>query len=258
MLIYGCLVEANRLVLEEIELELADWPEAKDGYRIAVLADLHVRDEWSYRLACQAIDMAISARPDAIVLPGDFLVCPSEVTVSLLEAALATLVLLPGQVFASLGNHDLKAVAIGPVLEVLDKCLIHVLRNEAQRANGVTWVGIDSQKFDSDNAPVAMDEARALGGPIIALWHEPDMVDQLPSGASLMIAGHSHGGQFTFPGGFTPMHTKFGKKYPRGYYPMAKTPLYVSRGVGTTGPPSRFLCPPEVSLLTIRAAKSIN
>lgn len=253
MLIYGCLVEANRLVGDETELFLPRWPVEKDGFRIAVLADLHVRDEWSYRLACRAVDLAIASKPDAIVLPGDFLVCPSEVTIGLLEAALAPLALLPGQVFASLGNHDIKAVAIDPVLEVLDKCLIRVLRNEAIRADGVTWAGIDSQKFGTDNAPVAMDEARALGGPIVALWHEPDFVDHLPAGASLMIAGHSHGGQFTFPGGFTPMHTKYGKKYVRGFYPGAKTPLYVSRGVGTTGPPSRFLCPPEVSLLTLRS-----
>jgi predicted MPP superfamily phosphohydrolase len=29
-------------------------------------------------------------------------------------------------------------------------------------------------------------------------------------------------------------------------------PLYVSRGVGVTGPPARLFCPAEVSMLTLR------
>ena len=96
-----------------------------------------------------------------------------------------------------------------------------------------------------------MAAARKLGGPIIALWHEPDVVDHLPKGAALMLSGHSHGGQFTFPGGYTPMHTLNGRKYVRGFFPHAPTPLYVSRGIGTTGPPSRLNCAPEVSLLEL-------
>ncbi len=255
MLIYGCLVESNNLVTESCDLHLPTWPEDLDGYKIAVLADLHVRDEWSYRLACQAIDLAIAANPDMILLPGDFLVSSSEFTVTLLESALAPLLLMRGKVIASLGNHDLRPDVLKPVAEVLDNCEIRTLRNQVHRQAGITWVGIDSQKYGTDNAAIAMDEAKAAGNPIVVMWHEPDMVDQLPEGASLMISGHSHGGQFTFPGGFTPMHTKHGKKYVRGFYPDAKTPLYVSRGIGTTGPPSRFLCPPELSLLTLKSSK---
>lgn len=47
------------------------------------------------------------------------------------------------------------------------------------------------------------------------------------------------------------MKTDLGRKYPRGFYPDAPTPLYVSRGVGTTLLPMRFLCPPEVAILTL-------
>jgi predicted MPP superfamily phosphohydrolase len=47
------------------------------------------------------------------------------------------------------------------------------------------------------------------------------------------------------------MHTKNGEKYVRGYFPNAPTPLYVNRGLGTTGPPSRLNCMPEVTILTL-------
>ena len=48
--------------------------------------------------------------------------------------------------------------------------------------------------------------------------------------------------------------TQDGRKYVRGYHPEARTPVYVSRGIGTTGPPSRFMCPPEVAILTLISA----
>ncbi len=66
-----------------------------------------------------------------------------------------------------------------------------------------------------------------------------------------MIAGHSHGGQFRTPWGWPPMRTENGSRYLEGFFPDARTPLYVSRGVGTTFLPSRLFCPPEVSLLTL-------
>jgi uncharacterized protein len=66
-----------------------------------------------------------------------------------------------------------------------------------------------------------------------------------------MISGHTHGGQFRAPWGWAPMKTRNGERYLEGFFPDAPTPLYVSRGIGTTGPPSRLNCPPEVSVLSL-------
>ena len=137
------------------------------------------------------------------------------------------------------------------MVELCEGLGFKVLRNTAWRHRGITFVGIDSANAYMAEPRAAMEKARKLGVPMIVLWHEPDLVDILPRGAQLMVSGHSHGGQFTFPGGFTPMHTTNGRKYVRGFYPNAPTPIYVSRGVGTTGPPSRLNCPPEVSLLEL-------
>ena len=52
-------------------------------------------------------------------------------------------------------------------------------------------------------------------------------------------------------GRFKPAKTRLGRKYVEGFYPDAPTPLYVSRGVGTTLFPMRLDVPPEVSLLTL-------
>jgi predicted MPP superfamily phosphohydrolase len=88
-------------------------------------------------------------------------------------------------------------------------------------------------------------------GPAIALWHEPDLVWMLPKGCSLQLSGHYHGGQFKIPPGYPPMTTRNGQIYIDGFYPEAETPIFVTRGVGTTFLPSRFQCPPEVAVLTL-------
>jgi hypothetical protein len=252
MLAYGALVEAKRLVVERHTLRLRQWPERLRGFRIAVLADLHLRGKNSLVLAQRAVAMALDESPDMVVLPGDIIGYWQPSTPWLIGEALEPLLLMQGSAVAVPGNHEYwqgDACLMEPILAELG---VKLLRNEPWIHDEITWVGIDSGVEGEANPFLAMQLIEKK--PVITLWHEPDMVDYLPEGSALMISGHSHGGQFRFPGGFTPMTTRFGKRYMGGYYPNAPTPLYVSRGIGTTGPPSRFLCPPEVSILTLEPA----
>ncbi|MCW5940642.1 MAG: metallophosphoesterase [Fimbriimonadaceae bacterium] len=248
MLTYGCLAESKRLVLERRTLRLKGWPADRDGFRIALIADTHIGHAYSHVQACRAVALALSEEPDFVVLAGDIVSRGFPDGPRYVADALGPLRTMPGRVVAIEGNHEFKAEDIAPVYRDLG---FPYLVNRAARLAGVTWAGIGSGKIGRGRPQDTMAQARALGDPIVALWHEPDMVDELPPGARLMLSGHSHGGQFRFPGGFAPMHTRLGAKYVEGFYPDAPTPLYVSRGVGTTGPPSRFNCPPEVSLLTL-------
>ena len=250
-LVYGALVEANRLVLERRKVRLKGWSKALEGVKFAILADLHVRDRYSAALAARAVAMAVSAKPDFVLIPGDLVARWQPGVLDLLTETLLPLAEAELTVVVSIGNHDHEGGAVKRVIELCENLGFKVLRNSAWRNRGITFAGIDSANEDQDLPGPTMAKALQLGGPIVVLWHEPDVVERLPAGAVLMVSGHSHGGQFTFPGGFTPMHTRNGRKYVRGFYPLAPTPLYVSRGVGTTGPPSRLNCPPEVSLLEI-------
>lgn len=249
MLIYGALVESKRLVLERRTLKLPHWPERLRGFRIAVLADLHLRDQHSLELAQRAVALALDESPDMVVIPGDIVAYWKADTPWLIGAALEPLLLMQGNAVAVPGNHEYWSGDAGFLDPILAELNIRFLRNENWNHQGICWVGVDSANAGEANPFLAMEGVEKH--PIVTLWHEPDMVDLLPLGSSLMISGHSHGGQFRFPGGIIPMKTKHGQKYIDGFYPEARTPLYVSRGVGTTGPPSRFLCPPEVSLLTL-------
>ncbi len=250
-LVYGCLVESRRLVVERRKLRLPMWPGSMAGYRVAVLADLHIGHEYSVELAERAVAMAIDEQPQAVVLAGDVISRGFPDAAAHAEAVLRPLCALDTPVIAVFGNHEAECGA-RRLVAAYERLGIRLLRNQACRTpDGVVWAGVDSARLCVHDPAEAMRQARALDGPIVAVWHEPDMVECLPPGAALMLAGHSHGGQWVFPGGFTPMHTFMGSRFVAGFFDETPTPLYVSRGVGTTGPPARNNCPPEVSLLEL-------
>lgn len=252
LLAYGALVEAKRLTLEKLTLRLPDWPQRLNGLRIAHISDLHLRDEYSLELAVRAARMVVDEQPDAVAITGDFVGYWKAESPWLIEQALAPLVGMNAPILAVPGNHDHFFDGVRYLRPILDELGIRLLQNESVSECGVQWVGVDSANMHRDDVRAAFANARN-DLPTIVLWHEPDLVDRLPRRCDLMLAGHSHGGQFLAPWGWAPMTTRNGRRYRHGFYPDAATPLYVSRGVGTTGPPSRLFCPPEVTILVLES-----
>ena len=252
-LLYGALFETEKLHIERRRLRVPRWPKELDGYKIAVLADAHVRDHRSVLLTQKAVEYALMEKPDLVIIPGDTIDHWKKDLLEMVEAAYAGLKMMRGKVIAVPGNHDYFAGNAEWLIPVFDSLGIRMLRNEVWHCDGVNWVGVDSEiagLADPYSAIMACDAS----DPIVIVWHEPDMVDTLPWGPELMISGHSHGGQFISPWGWAPATAKLGRKYLGGYYPNAPVPLYVSRGIGTTGPPARLFCPAEVSILTLHPA----
>jgi predicted MPP superfamily phosphohydrolase len=249
LLVYGALVETRKLTLERYRIRLAGWPERLDGFRIAVLGDFHINSAIGMELASDAVLYALGEQPDAIVIPGDFVGYWKPESVDMLAAVLEPLRDADCPVIAVPGNHDYYAGDPSTISTIGNELGIRLLRNENMVAAGVRWVGIDSANMRRARPDEAFHGADP-DDPTIVLWHEPDMVDTLQHRADLMISGHSHGGQFLL-GGWAPLRTENGSRYLSGFYPDARVPLFVTRGIGTTGPPSRFGCRPEVAVLTL-------
>ncbi|MBP2016836.1 putative MPP superfamily phosphohydrolase [Symbiobacterium terraclitae] len=70
------------------------------------------------------------------------------------------------------------------------------------------------------------------------------------------MSGHSHAGQVRLPGVGALHYPPLGRIYPEGLQQVEGMALqvYTSRGIGVSGPPVRFLCPPEISLLRVAGA----
>lgn len=255
LLLYGALVEAYQLYLERRTLWLPDWPKDLDGLRVGFVTDIHLRCDHgaSVEHAQRALRTLIAENPDVLVMGGDQIAYWRPEVPMLAAEGLAGLEHFEGRSLAIRGNHD----TYGDRLEAHDDLLrqrgVQVLVNECATVGGVCWAGIDS---GNTGKPAPHDTLRAAdwSKPVVVLWHEPDFADLLPKGPALMLSGHSHGGQFVTPWGWAPMTATNGKKYQRGLYAEPPCPLYVSRGLATTGPPSRWNCPPEVAVLTLRHA----
>lgn len=251
LLLYGSLVEWHRLTLTKRILTLPRWPEPMNGFKVAILSDFHLRDRYTVDLTQRAVEIAVESEPDVIAMPGDFVGYWKDESDGLLRSALGGLKAYSGRVVAIPGNHDYWAGTPELLKPVFDDLGIRLLRNESVVIEGVRWIGIDSYNQRFADPELAFAGAEDPLEARIVLWHEPDVVELLPEPAALMISGHTHGGQFVTPWGWPPIRTRNGEKYLRGFFEDPETPLYVTSGIGTTGPPSRWNCPPEVALLTL-------
>ncbi|MFN3567537.1 MAG: metallophosphoesterase [Caldimicrobium sp.] len=83
---------------------------------------------------------------------------------------------------------------------------------------------------------------------IIYLKHKPKLEEGAWKYFDLMLSGHTHGGLYYPIGKF---FLSFFYIADRGLHKKEKALLYVSKGVGTGGPPMRFLSPPDVAIIEL-------
>ena len=163
----------------------------------------------------------------------------------------------PLGVFAVLGNHDWRTD--GPrVAWALRDAGVTVLQDQAvaiERGGRRLWLaGLEDL---TERIP---DVAGAIGDvpedePLVILSHDPDAFPSVHGRASLMLSGHTHGGQVNLP----PLRAKitpsvFGDRYSRGHVVEGSAHLYVTSGVGTSNHPVRLGRPPEIVVLTVRSS----
>ena len=91
----------------------------------------------------------------------------------------------------------------------------------------------------------------------ILLSHSPQMFMKADlTKFDLVLTGHTHGGQVRLPG-LGPLWLPAGSEgYGSGWFYGIHAQMYVSRGVGTSILPIRFLCRPELALITLKRTTS--
>lgn len=254
----GFLIEPRRLSITRQDVVPRNLPPGLDGLRIGLLADFHFRPGDDDPLLEKVVAAVARERLDLVALTGDFMSSDPGVIAPLLDH-LNKLQAAHG-VFAVMGNHDGWCGERTTVKHQFEKAGISFLINQHSqvriRGESLAIAGTDFVWLGSP------DPARALRGissdtPVLALVHEPDYFDTLVGHReiALQLSGHTHGGQCRVPlAGIVPMKVKYGKNFIHGSYARGASNLFVTRGVGTAGPRVRFACPPELAVLTLRAA----
>lgn len=241
---------ADWLSVEHTDLNLPKWD--LDGFKVALLADLHMNVANERERAVRAMRLALAEKPDLVVLVGDFVNSSTPEALRNIRVGLDTLREARCPCIGVMGNHDYWCPHANLVVEAVSDSPLVLLRNKIHDLEGLSIVGIDDAFQGLADFEFFPEDKVARN--CLVLLHEPDYVDRVPRHASVQLSGHTHGGQICLPFGIPLKTPTGGKKYISGSFPDAPVPLYVTRGVGTSGPDYRLFCRPEISILTLRNA----
>jgi predicted MPP superfamily phosphohydrolase len=250
---YGAAVGKERYEIVERPIHLPWLFPSLRGLTIVQLSDIHVGNFLKQDKLERYVRVVNALKPDLVALTGDFIGSSPEF-IPACATALEKLEAKEG-VFACLGNHD---HWVGPqsVAMALAAAGVEVLRNEGRRlvirGMPLNIAGVDDPwrgRPDFDRALSMVDP----NAPTVMLCHQPDLFPAaVQRGIDLTLSGHYHGGQIKlqfFSFSVSPAHLI--SKFVEGLFIQGRSQLYVSRGIGVTGPPVRLNAPPEVTVLRL-------
>lgn len=240
-----------------------DLPEGFDGCRIVVLSDLH---GGSFGEGNADLFQAVTDQsPEYIFYLGDLEDKYRGPEPGFAETVAAGLAAIAPTYYVT-GNHEW---AIGDVPELKERLSaqgVTVLSNSfvTLERNGDTVVlaGIDDPNGYADQKPpetVAAEVYAACGDPFwMLLAHRNDHFEHQYSllGADLVFSGHGHGGiiRLPFTDGLLSTDRTLFPSYTAGLYEANGSTLFVTRGLGNSGPSFRLFNRPEVAVVTLHRA----
>lgn len=245
--------------------ETLSVPAAPDGFagtRIAVVSDLHGKEfgEDNERL----LDYIRDLEPDCIAVVGDLL--HEEAQLAMVPAVARGLAAIAPTYYVT-GNHEWAVGGVPALKEILTANGVTVLSNQfvPLERNGDTIVlaGIDDPNGYADQKTpeeLAAEVYAACGDPFwILLAHRNNRFARQYSllGADLVCSGHAHGGIVRLPGtdGLFSHDLDLFPSYTAGLYEENGSVLFVTRGLGNSGPSFRVFNRPEIAVLTLRRAE---
>jgi hypothetical protein len=236
-----------------VELLFGHLPKGFDNVRILFVTDLHL--DGTGPLAEKVLNIVGSIDYDYCILGGDYTYgrhghC--DRVYSQIEQIAKTLK-NKSRVFGILGNYDLYRIA-----ELLEGHGVEMLINEGvcleRKGDKLYLAGMDDPSHYKADDIVLTDDNTWDGAFKIMVCHSPaKYTESAGAGYSLYLAGDTHGGQICLPGGFVVFCGPTAcRKMASGKWSYNGMIGYTSRGVGTSRIKTRYFCPPEITVITLR------
>ncbi|MBA5225156.1 metallophosphoesterase [Streptomyces griseoaurantiacus] len=239
--------------VKRITVPLAKLPRAAHGFRIAVVSDIHLGPVLGRGFAQRVVDTVNATQPDLIAVVGD-LVDGSVEDLGPAAAPLAGLRARHGSYFVT-GNHEYFSGAAQWVEQVRELGL-HPLENARTALPAFDLAGVNDLQGESEGQ--GPDFARALGDrdisrAVVLMAHQPAQIHEaVRHGVDLQLSGHTHGGQL-FPGNFV---AEAANPTVAGLDTYGDTRLYVTRGAGAWGPPTRVGAPSDITVVELASKQA--
>ncbi|KUN84724.1 metallophosphoesterase [Streptomyces griseoruber] len=239
--------------VKRVTVPLAKLARTAHGYRIAVVSDIHLGPVLGRGFAQKVVDTINGTQPDLIAVVGD-LVDGSVKDLGPAAAPLAQLKARHGSFFVT-GNHEYFSGAAQWVEEVR-RLGIDPLENERTELPWFDLAGVNDIAGESEGR--GPDFGKALGDrdttrACVLLAHQPVQIhDAVRHGVDLQLSGHTHGGQL-FPGNLI---AEAANPTLAGLDRYGDTQLYVSRGAGAWGPPTRVGAPSDITVIELASRQA--
>jgi predicted MPP superfamily phosphohydrolase len=253
--VFSCVAVVQNLRgprVVEHEVVIPSLPESSEGLRVVQLSDLHLGSLLGARFLERRIAEVEALKPDLLLVTGDLV--DGEVGAVRPLVPLLSRLKAPLGVWCVSGNHEFYA-GLEKSMALHVEAGFRPLRDSwAEVAPRLVLAGVDDLSarkqlgIPGDPLPKAFSGIPP-GSTVVYLSHSPLRArDAERFGASLMLSGHTHGGQiwpFVFVSSIP---------YPlqAGRYEIGKMTLLVSRGTGTWGPPMRLFHRSEIVSVTLR------
>lgn len=227
-----------------------------NGFKIVQFSDTHIGFHYSLEQLEKLVQTINEQNPDIIVFTGDLVDAPNDYNWN------KKLIRILGSLKANYekywiyGNHDHGGYGTNIVKNVMDQSGFKLLQNQHvtihKGQKSFVLAGIDDVMLGDPNLEKALEQADPSLFTLL-LAHEPDFADRaVEYPVDVQLSGHSHGGQIRLPiigHLYTPMYAE---KYVQGKHQIGNLTLYVTKGIGTTRLPYRFLCKPEIYVYTLK------
>jgi len=249
---------ANQFSVVETEIAL---PGLDSDIVAMQLSDIHLGHHRGGKYLEKIVEETNQRKPDIVLITGDLI----DSEAAFVPGELEPLARFSAPVYYVGGNHE-KYVDAERTFALVKHYGVNVLRNQVAETHGLQLVGLDYMNADEDTFDLhPSDDSRTIKSVLASLHLKIDMPSVLlhhsPAGAQyaaangidLMIAGHTHGGQF-FPG--TLVATAI-FPFTRGLHRRDPLQVFVSQGAGTYMSRVRLGTSNELNVLRLRPKRSL-
>ncbi|HCN16116.1 MAG TPA: hypothetical protein DIS69_08665 [Moraxellaceae bacterium] len=254
----------------------------RQAAKIAVLSDIHIGIFSNPHQLARLVKCLNRLDVDAVLILGDWLYQATT-----LDAHLSPFKTLNKPCYTVLSDADTQQVVDDAqnsepasnmqLMNILPTFGIQLLPEQGLRIAGIKIIGIHNGS--TMDLPRVIEQQRSAGQPLVIATHDIKQLEANPRTLSdanndtLVIAGQTHGGQVNIPvltplmvraltgnklaAGLRRPDTAKQSDYPHQPLNAANKPskryqVWVNTGIGVTGLPFRFNCPPTIDVLTIQ------